>query len=185
MVGLMATSSKRAYAIPWSAAPRAPAPAGGHYWPMPLQETLRHSSGSVSGLRMCFCVLPRSEQLRWPGAWRVHCHRWAMHLNHLLGLSCSVSLVPRESTISGVLISGKLISGCDPPGRCQTARLSGRHGSSWEPAHSLEDAFSGAEIAATPCLPALAVTSLLLSREGLVHSQLALLWSMQRNRGKQ
>ena len=30
MVGLMATSSKRAYAIPRSAAPRAPAPAAGH-----------------------------------------------------------------------------------------------------------------------------------------------------------
>ena len=30
MVGLMATSSKRAYAIPKSAAPRAPAPAAGH-----------------------------------------------------------------------------------------------------------------------------------------------------------
>ena len=22
-----------------------------------------------------FCALPRSEQLRWPGAWRVHCPR--------------------------------------------------------------------------------------------------------------
>ena len=33
--------------------------------------------------------------------------------------------------------------------------------SSWEPAHSLvEDALSGAEIVASPCLPALAVTSL-------------------------
>ena len=30
VVGLMATSSKRAYAIPRSAAPRAPAPAAGH-----------------------------------------------------------------------------------------------------------------------------------------------------------
>ena len=30
IVGLMATSSKRAYAIPRSAAPRAPAPAAGH-----------------------------------------------------------------------------------------------------------------------------------------------------------
>ena len=30
MVGLMATSSKRAYSIPRSAAPRAPAPAAGH-----------------------------------------------------------------------------------------------------------------------------------------------------------
>ena len=31
MVALMATSSKRAYAIPRSAAPRAPAPAAGHF----------------------------------------------------------------------------------------------------------------------------------------------------------
>ena len=47
-VGLMVTSSKRAYAIPRSAAPRAPAPVAGHCWPVPLQEMLRHSSGSVS-----------------------------------------------------------------------------------------------------------------------------------------
>ena len=48
MVGLMATSSKRAYAIPRYAAPRAPVPVAGHSWPMHLQETLKHSSGSVS-----------------------------------------------------------------------------------------------------------------------------------------
>ena len=30
MVGLMVTSSKRAYAIPWSAAPRVPVPVVGH-----------------------------------------------------------------------------------------------------------------------------------------------------------
>ena len=48
MVGLMVTSSKRAYAIPMSAVPRAPASAAGHCWPIPLQETLRHSSVSVS-----------------------------------------------------------------------------------------------------------------------------------------
>ena len=36
----MVTSSKKAYAIPRSAAPRAPAPAAGHCWPTPLQETL-------------------------------------------------------------------------------------------------------------------------------------------------
>ena len=46
--GLMATSSKRAYAIPRSAAPKAPAPAAVHCWPVPLQEMLKHSSGSVS-----------------------------------------------------------------------------------------------------------------------------------------
>ena len=48
MVGLMATSSKRAYAIPKSTAPRAPAPVAGHCWPILPQETFKHSSGSVS-----------------------------------------------------------------------------------------------------------------------------------------
>ena len=48
MVGLMATSSKRAYATPRSAAPRAPVPGTDHRQPVPPQETLKHSSGSVS-----------------------------------------------------------------------------------------------------------------------------------------
>ena len=48
MVGLMVTSSKRAYAIPRSAAPRSPASAAGHGRPITLQQTLKHSSGSVS-----------------------------------------------------------------------------------------------------------------------------------------
>ena len=48
MVGLMATSSKRAYAIPRSSVSRAPAPSASHCSPVPLQETLKHSSGSVS-----------------------------------------------------------------------------------------------------------------------------------------
>ena len=46
MMGLMATSSKRAYAIPRPTAPRAPEAV--HFWPVPLQETLKHSSVSVS-----------------------------------------------------------------------------------------------------------------------------------------
>ena len=48
MVGLMVTSSKRAYVIPSSTTPRAPAPATVHCWPIPLQETLKHHSVSVS-----------------------------------------------------------------------------------------------------------------------------------------
>ena len=48
MVGLMAISSKRACAIPSSAAPRGPALAAGHCWPTPPQETLTHMSRSVS-----------------------------------------------------------------------------------------------------------------------------------------
>ena len=46
--GSMATSSKRTFAIPRSAAPRAPAPVAGHCWPVPPQETPKHSSVSVS-----------------------------------------------------------------------------------------------------------------------------------------
>ena len=45
VVGLMATSSKRTYAI---STPRAPVPAPDHCRPMPPQETLKHSSVSVS-----------------------------------------------------------------------------------------------------------------------------------------
>ena len=54
MVGFLATSSKRAYALPSSTAPRAPAPAAVHCWPISLQETLKPSSGSAS---MGFLVL--------------------------------------------------------------------------------------------------------------------------------
>ena len=48
MVGLMAMSSKRAYAIPKSAAPKAPDHLAVHCWPIPLQETLKHRSVSVN-----------------------------------------------------------------------------------------------------------------------------------------
>ena len=77
-----------------------------------------------------FCALPRSEQLRQPGAWRAHPPRWAVCLNHFSGPSHLVSRVHRKSTISGLLCvsSGELISGCDTPGRCQPSRVPGRHG---------------------------------------------------------
>ena len=48
MVGLTETSSKRAYAIPKSAAPRASVPVAGHCLLIPSQEILKHSSVSVS-----------------------------------------------------------------------------------------------------------------------------------------
>ena len=48
MVGLMVTSSKRAYSIARSTASRAPAPEAIHCSPVPLQEMLKHSSVSVS-----------------------------------------------------------------------------------------------------------------------------------------
>ena len=46
-VGLMVTSSKRAYAIARSIALRAPAPTAGDCRLVPSEETLKHSSGSV------------------------------------------------------------------------------------------------------------------------------------------
>ena len=48
MVGLMATSSKRAYALPKSDAPRAPASVAVHCWHVSAQETLKLCSVSVS-----------------------------------------------------------------------------------------------------------------------------------------
>ena len=48
MVGLMVTSSKRAYAIPRSTAPRTPVPAAVHCWPVLPQEIHQHSFVSVS-----------------------------------------------------------------------------------------------------------------------------------------
>ena len=47
---------KRAYTIPRSTAPRAPAPAVDHCRPGPPQETLKHSSGSVSGVPGSWCA---------------------------------------------------------------------------------------------------------------------------------
>ena len=77
-----------------------------------------------------FCALPRSEELRRPGAWRAHCPRRSLCLNHLPGPSRSVSWVRHKSAVTGVLCvsSGELISGCDPPGRCQPSRIPERLG---------------------------------------------------------
>ena len=62
IVGLMATSSKRAYAISRSALPRSPAPAAGPCRPVATQETLRHSRAGLAqslwSLLVCtrFCL---------------------------------------------------------------------------------------------------------------------------------
>ena len=48
MVGFMATSTKRAYTIPKSVAPRASVPAATHYQHVPPWEMLKHNSVSIS-----------------------------------------------------------------------------------------------------------------------------------------
>ena len=52
----MVISSKRAYAIPKSAAPRAPVPAAVHCWPVPPQEMLRDLSWSLWGRWVLVCT---------------------------------------------------------------------------------------------------------------------------------
>ena len=77
-----------------------------------------------------FCALPRSEQLRRPGAWRAHSPQVGSVSYHLLLPSRSVSWVHRKSAVSGVpcVSSGALISGCNPPGGYQLSRIPGRLG---------------------------------------------------------
>ena len=56
LVGLMVTSSKRAYAIPRSAAPRAPTPVAGHCRPIPPQEILKQFWLSLCGVSESWCT---------------------------------------------------------------------------------------------------------------------------------
>ena len=163
--------------------------------------------GELSKAGPGFCALPRSKLLRFRflGTPQMYRLGWACILcpsqvrasratrclvrtlsqvcgafNHLPGPGCSVSWVCCKSTISGVpcIASGELISGCDPPGRCQPTGSQEDLVSNSEPAHNLaHDAVSGAEIA--PCLLALAVASLPLYLwwgNGPARSWLTLLW---------
>ena len=77
---------------------------------------------------LMFCALPRSEQLGQLGAWRAHSPQ----------VQCILSPPQSPPTVSWVhswsaaasgvpyVSSGELISGCDPPGRCQPSRIPGR-----------------------------------------------------------
>ena len=96
-----------------------------------------HSVGCV------FCALPRSEQLRQLGAWRAHCPRWAVHLNHLPGPThwfpgCAVrsrSQVCCVSPLGSRSQAATLLADVNHPGSQEDVV------SNWEPAHSLvEDA---------------------------------------------
>ena len=97
-----------------------------------------------------FCALPRSEQLRRPSAWRVHCLRWAVRLNHLPCPRCSVSWVcsgaPSQvccvSPLGCWFLAATLLADVNHLGSQEDLVRN------WEPAHSLvEDTISGAKIA--------------------------------------
>ena len=106
--------------------------AGPVFHALPLSKLLsfRFLGKGTDSVGHAFGALPRSEQLRQQGAWRVHCPRWPVHLNHLPSPSCFVSQVSSESAFSSALCvsSGELISGCDPPGRCQSSKIPRRLG---------------------------------------------------------
>ena len=51
--GVNGTCSKRAYVIHKSVEPKAPISVAGHFWPVPPQETLKHSFVSVSVGSLC------------------------------------------------------------------------------------------------------------------------------------
>ena len=116
---------------------------------------------STDSVGPAFCALPRSEQLRQPGAWRARspqvgrcmlsppwsqplgflCAQWERHLR------CAVSPLGSWSVAATLLVDVN----CP---RSQEDLVS-----NWGPAHSLvEDAISGAEIAPLP--PALVVARL-------------------------
>ena len=87
-----------------------------------------------------FFILFRLLCLGWPFCrlevcgssllWRLLPVGGAVCLNHLQVPSHSVSWVCHESAVSAVpgVSSGELISGCNPPGRCQMSRIPGRFG---------------------------------------------------------
>ena len=139
-------------------------------------QVLRKGTESV---RHVFCALPRSKQLRWPGAWWAYCPRWAVCLNHLPGLAprfprCTgkaLSQVCPVPPVGGWSLAATLLADVNRPGSQEDVVSNG------EPAHSLvEDAISGAKIA--PCLLAQAAAHLppcLQWGDGLIRSQLALL----------
>ena len=85
MVGLMATSSKMAYAIPRSAALRGPATAVGHYRAVPPEETLKQFWLCLCGVSGSWCTqgLFESSECSW---WV-----WGLILNEISPLlpSCS------------------------------------------------------------------------------------------------
>ena len=122
-----------------------------------------------------FCALSRSEKLRQPGVWQVHCPRWAVCLNHHPSPGCSVSQVRHVSPLGSWFKAVTLLAGVNYP-RSQEKVVS-----TWEPAHSLvEDAGLWDQDWSSPFSSDSGCHTLaslpLVGGRGLVCSRLALLW---------
>ena len=83
VVGIMVTSSKRAYAIPRSTAPKASAPVAVHCWPIPPQEIVKQFCLSLCGVSGSWGAQGFFEPCEY--LWRV----WSLILNAILPLLLS------------------------------------------------------------------------------------------------
>ena len=126
-------------------------------FPVYIAQAPGCSAGELSKVGPGLCVLPRSKPLRFRFLGTPQGHRlgWVCILclsqvrtaqatrclvstlfqlggtsYHLLSPGHSVSQMCCNSAISGVscVSSGELISGCNPPNRCQPSRIPGRLG---------------------------------------------------------
>ena len=90
-------------------------------------QVLRKGTDSVGP---AFCALPRSKQLRRPGAWRVHSPSLAVHLITSPIPAARFPGCTGDSAVSGVpcVSSGGLTYDCDSPGGCKLSRVRGRLG---------------------------------------------------------
>ena len=86
-VGVNGDLLQEAYAIPKSAASRAPAPAAVHCWPVPPQETLKHGSVSASvGLAVHFSEMYFIILRKFPS---IPC-LWTFSFYFLIKKECSI-----------------------------------------------------------------------------------------------
>ena len=150
MVGLMVTSSKRAYAVPKPAVPRAPVPVADNHQPIPPQETLKHSFIPVSvgslgpGVHKvclsplsvsdgseidCKCEFPLSTiflgLLLCPWTWGISSQLFQCLLSYwgFSDLGCGISAHSQSSEVQLSLLTlnvGCLFTGCSTKCSCHS-----------------------------------------------------------------
>ena len=136
-------------------------------------QVLRCSARAQTLMGCVFCALPRSKQLM-QQVLGEHYPKWTSHFMHLPGPNCLVSQACHVSPLGSWSQAATLLADVSHLGSQEYMV------SNWEPTYNLvEDAVSGAEIAAVPCFVALAVEHLPLCHWGgraLYGSWLMLLW---------
>ena len=97
---------------------------------------------------LAFCALPRSKQLRRPGAWWAHTPQVRCVLSPLPSQCCFLCTVGAPSQVCHVSLLGSLSLAATLPVDVNRTGSQEDLVNNWEPAHSLvEDAISGGKIA--------------------------------------